>query len=289
MSEDLERSQPVDLEAEYNPRVTVSNAQQYFDRAVAASLRARAELEVEHDVRYGPKPNMLLDVFPAGNDTPVHVFIHGGFWRGRDKSDYSFLAETLTPRGITTVVANYDLCPHVSVREIVHETVDLLQWIRANRQLFGGAPRIVASGHSAGAHLLAMAHAAALPSSLSIAPIDHAILISGVYDLEPVQSISVNSEIRLSRAEALQMSPMKHPPTLALPLDVLVGGSESRSWIAQSQRFAEVASRPGRKVTCRILEGHNHYSIMEDAMDPESKLSRLLISRTFGAGDLGVV
>jgi arylformamidase len=287
MSEGVERSQPVDLEAEYNPRVTVSDPQRYFDRAVAASLRARAELECEQDVRYGPGRKMVLDVFPAGEGTPVHVFVHGGFWRGRDKSDYSFLAQTLTPRGITTVVPNYDLCPEVSVRGIVRQTVDLLRWIRANRQMLGGAPRIVASGHSAGAHLLAMAHAEAFPDSLSTAPIDHAILISGIYNLEPVLSISVNSEIRLSREEALEMSPMQYPPTPALSLDVLVGGSESRSWIDQSQRFAEVASRPGRKVTCRILEAHNHYSVMEDAMDPGSELSRLLISRTVGIGDLG--
>lgn len=289
MSKGLERGLPIDLESEYNPRVTVGDPRYYFERAVKASLRARAALNAELDVRYGSGDKMLLDIFPAGKDTPVHVFMHGGFWRGRDKLDYSFIAETLMPNGITTVVANYDLCPKVSVRDIVRQTVDLFLWLRINRQRLGGAPRIVASGHSAGAHLLAMAHSEAVPGSLAIDPIDHAILISGIFDLKPVPLISVNSEICLSQEEAVEMSPMNHPPTAKLPLDILVGGRESRSWIEQSQRFAELVSRSDHKFKCRILGDHNHYSIMDDAMDPESEMSRLLVSRTLKAGNSGEV
>jgi arylformamidase len=132
-----------------------------------------------------------------------------------------------------------------------------------------------------------MAHSESLPDSLASEPIDHAILISGIFDLEPVPSLSVNSQIQLSLDEALQMSPMRHPPIAALPLDVLVGGGESRAWIEQSRRFAQMVSRPDRQLSCRILEGHNHYSIMEDAMDPESDLSRLLLARSLGAGEQG--
>jgi arylformamidase len=289
MNEVIEQGGPKDLEAEYNPRVTVGDPSPYFDRAAEASRGARAALKAEFDVRYGPGQKMVLDIFPVGTDTPVHVFLHGGFWRGRDKADYSFLAATMAPRGITTVVANYDLCPDVTVGNIVRQTVELLRWVRANRQRLGGAPRIVASGHSAGAHLLAMAHSESLPDSLSSEPIDHAILISGIFDLEPVPSLSVNSQIQLSLDEALQMSPMRHPPIAALPLDVLVGGGESQSWIEQSRSFAQMVSRPDRPVPCRILEGHNHYSIMEDAMDPESDLSRLLLARSLGDGEQGGV
>jgi arylformamidase len=194
-----------------------------------------------YDLRYNDGPLGRLDVFPADwTGAPVHVFFHGGFWRGRDKSDYSYLAAALVPAGITTVVMNYDLCPKVSVAEIVSQAGRGLRWVQANAPSFAGDPdRITASGHSAGAHLIAMALATdrggeLLPKGL----LKGAVLISGIYDLAPVPQISVNEQVRLDPSDVAAVSPMFHLPDPAVPLEVIVGGGETPGWITQSRRFA---------------------------------------------------
>lgn len=269
------------LEKEYNPRASVKDIQKYFQNATKRSQAARGKLQGILDRPYGSAPKMTMDIFPASPGSPIHVFIHGGFWRARDKSDYTFLAETLVAHGITAVIANYSLCPAVRVSDIVDEMVALFTWVEENRKELGGGERIVASGHSAGAHLIAMAHDPTLARNLATGPVDHAILISGIYDLRPVTRISVNAEIGLTQQEADRMSPMRFPPPASLTMDVVVGGEESGSWIGQSRQFADVVSNGSRKVRCAVLEGHNHYSIMEELMRPDSWLTELMVDRSF--------
>src|SRR3546814_10481789 len=63
-----------------------------------------------------------MDIFPVANPSaPLHIFVHGGYWRARDKADYSFVADALAPHGISTIVINYDLCPEVQVSDIVEQ------------------------------------------------------------------------------------------------------------------------------------------------------------------------
>src|SRR5262245_4711231 len=84
----------VDLEREYNLRQAFPDYAQYFEDWRERSAAARARLDCELDVAYGPKPRQKIDRFSVpGASAPLLVFIHGGYWRSMDKSDFSFLAE----------------------------------------------------------------------------------------------------------------------------------------------------------------------------------------------------
>ena len=150
-----------DLEYQYNPRKAVPNVDEFARRAADLSRATRERLPAQLDVRYGEGPLATLDVFHAAEaqgKAPLHVFLHGGYWRGRDKSDYSYVADALVPLGITTVVMNYDLCPTIELPAIVQQVRAGLQWIHAHAGELGGDPdAFTASGHSAGAHLIAAA------------------------------------------------------------------------------------------------------------------------------------
>ena len=61
---------------------------------------------------------------PAGAGAPVHLFIHGGYWRRFSARDHAFLARPLVRAGLTTVIMNYALCPKVSLDEIVRQHID---------------------------------------------------------------------------------------------------------------------------------------------------------------------
>lgn len=266
-----------DLETQYNPRKAVPDVEHFSQRAAALSAATRARRSGRLDLRYGAGRLANLDVFPAAAPgAPLHVFLHGGYWRGRDKKDYSFVADALVPLGITTVVMNYDLCPAAELPAIVDQVREGLEWIHSHAGSLGGDPgAFTASGHSAGAHLIA----AALPRAGQPLPAwapRAAVLVSGIYELEPVLSISVNQEIRLRPDQVDAMSPMRHPPTAAVPLMLVAGSGETASWVRQSQDFARTCFEAGGSVAYVELPGTHHYSIMNSLETPDGMLARLI-------------
>ena len=103
------------------------------------------------------------------------------------------------------------------------------------------------------------------------------MLISGIYELEPVLSVSVNQEIRLRPDQVAAMSPMRHAPCKPVPLTVAVGGSETRGFIDQSERFAATCASQGANARFIDFEGCDHYTVMRHFESPEGELTRLVV------------
>ena len=83
---------------------------------VARSSAARSHLLCALDIAYGPDETERLDLFfPPGErrGLPVHVFIHGGYWRMFSRADFSLVAETATRSGAIAAVLDYALMPRV--------------------------------------------------------------------------------------------------------------------------------------------------------------------------------
>jgi arylformamidase len=263
-----------DFEGQYNPRQAVPDHQGKIDARVIASAEARCRIEGVYDLRYGPGPKETLDVFPAEADgAPVQFYIHGGYWRAQDKSDVSFFAEPFTEAGACVVIINYDLCPDVSLPEIMEETVRALTWTRGNIAEWGGDPdNIFISGNSAGAHLGAMMLARdwtadGLPGDL----IKGAALLTGVYDPEPVLGISVNEVIGLTPEMLSSVSPIQNLPRRDLPLLVPVGGGETTEWIKQTRVYVDLCQANGIGAEYIEVPGADHFDMtaaMGDADGP---------------------
>ncbi len=253
-----------EFERQYNPRQAVPDHQGKIDARVTASAEARCRIEGVYDLRYGPGPLEILDVYPAEADTaPVQLYIHGGYWRAQDKSDASFFAEPFTAAGATVVVVNYDLCPNVTLPEIMAEIVRAITWTHGGIAEWGGDPdRIFISGNSAGAHLGAMmlAHdwqAEGLPADV----IKGAALLTGVYDPEPVLGISVNEVIGLTPDMLAAVSPMRNLPRRDLPLLLPVGGGETAEWIKQTRAYAELCQANGIGAEYMEVPGADHFDM----------------------------
>ena len=282
---------PEALELEFNPRAVARNLDERIAAGAAAATEARARFDCVLDVRYGPGPKETLDIFPAPNPAPspgagsgtgpgapVLLFIHGGYWRAMDKSDYSFIADAFLPAGATTVVINYDLCPTVTLDTIVEQSNRSIAWTFRNIADYGGDPnRLYVSGNSAGGHLTAMAlahdwEAEGLPADI----IKGAAPITGVMDCEPVLDITVNAEVRLEPEAARRLSPLRNPPRHALPVLVAVGGAEPSLWIRMSEDYAALCRERG--IECEYLEmpGHDHFDISRAVGDPQSPLCRAM-------------
>jgi len=271
-----------EFERQYNPRQAVPDHQDKIDARVTASAEARCRIEGVYDLRYGPGPLEVLDVYPAEAEAaPVQLYIHGGYWRAQDKSDVSFFAEPFTAAGATVVIVNYDLCPNVSLPEIMAEIVRAIAWTHGHIAEWNGDPNcIYISGNSAGAHLGAMmlAHdwqAEGLPADI----IKGAALLTGVYDPTPVLGISVNDIIGLTADMLKAVSPMQNLPRRNLPLLVPVGGAETTEWMRQTRAYADLCQANGIGAEYMEVPGADHFDMTAAMGDPDGPVMLAILAQ----------
>jgi len=269
-------AEPGYYDRQYNARAMIPDHQQIFERGAKRSAQARAELRCHLDIAYGASPAEKLDIFPAeGRSEALLVFIHGGYWRSRDKSDFSYLAPAFARRGVTLALPNYGLCPQVGIEDIVKQNLLAIAWLWHYGARYGVNPgRLYVAGHSAGGHLTAMmlaAHWDVYMPELPYNLIKGALAISGIYDLEPlVQAPFVNADLKLDQARARKLSPVNLPPATTAPLYTAVGSEESEEFkrqnalLARNWRYAFAGDIP--------MPGCNHLTVLEQLAVPESAL-----------------
>jgi arylformamidase len=266
----------IDYDAQYNARAMIPDHAEIFLRWKMRSEQARALLPCRLDISYGASAAETLDIFPAaGKSEALLVFIHGGYWRSLDKSDFSFLAHEFNRRGVTVALPNYALCPGVGIEDIVKQNLLAIAWLWHRGARYGVNPgRLYVAGHSAGGHLTAMMLAARWNDYMPELPhnlVKGGLAISGIYDLEPlVHAPFVNQDLRLDTKLARRLSPVSMPPATTAPLYTAVGGDESDEFkrqsalIAKTWRAAFAADIP--------MPGRNHLTVVEELANPDSAL-----------------
>lgn len=254
-----------DLEWQFNPGVTTPDGREPAESVRnALAAQAHASLGPITDLRYGAGPRQLIDLFPAqGPARALHVYFHGGYWRRGDRRASAFAAAPSVRHGIAYAAVGYDLCPDVTVDAIVTQAREAIGWLHRNAtRLDVPGDRIFLTGHSAGAHLVAMALACDW-AARGVDPgfIVGAALLSGIYELEAVLHISVNEQARLTEPLARALSPMLHPPRVTVPLLLAAGSRESPGWIDQTTTYAAVCRSAGCQTQVSTLQDADHYSV----------------------------
>ena len=274
------------FDLQYDNRRRVPDFEQHFARWRLASKQARSRLRSHLDLPFVTDCSVSLDVFPATKGpAPVLVFIHGGYWHSLDKSDHSFVAAPFVDAGVMVVVPNYSLCPAVTIDTIALQMAHAMAWIHRNAETYGGnASRCVVAGHSAGGHLAAMllacngTHLAAdLPRQL----VRRAVSVSGLYDLAPMAATpSLQVDLRLTPDVIARTSPAYFPPPEATQLAAVVGALESEEFLRHN-RLIRQRWGDGIVSMCEELPGRNHFSVLDELVDPRSPLHRQTLGWLF--------
>lgn len=255
----------------FRTRDHVANFDDYLTRFTERSATSRASLRNELDVAYGEGPDERLDLFfPDAMTRPVamHLFVHGGYWRMFSKSDYSYVADTITKAGAIAAIMDYSLMPAVRMETIIQQVSRAVDWLKANAAKFGGdAARLSVSGHSAGAHLCAM-----VLSQGSLGPSSRPLLLSGIYEIGPLRASFLQPQIGITEEEAERFSPLRLALAPAETARILVGDKETEPFHRQAQHFAKML-----KTSVEVISG-NHMSVVLDLGDSETPAGKALFA-----------
>jgi arylformamidase len=261
-----------DYEVEYDNLRRVPDVGEISARWKAASAVFRETAHAELDRRYGPGDRHRYDLFFTDSaGAPLVVYVHGGYWQWGDRMLYSFLAKGLNANGLTVAVPSYSLCPTVSVLEIVEE---IRTFLAALWSQMGAHPLVV--GHSAGGHLAA-AMVATDWSAFPGVPDDlvrAGIAISGIFDLQPLVSTSINNAVGLDLETARDASPRFWPSPKGRALIAAVGAAESSEFLRQSREIVERWGRAGLETEYLEVPRTNHFTILDELTQPRSALSK---------------
>jgi arylformamidase len=258
----------IDYEVEYNNRARVPENPELMAGWARDAAAYRTQCP-PRAMAYGPGDRNRIDFFAADTQGPIVVFIHGGYWQALDGSSFSHCARGLNTHGISVAIPTYDLCPNVTVADIVE------QMRAATCVLAKLGQSLVISGHSAGGHLAACMLAtnwraidAALPRDLVTA----AYAISGLFDLVPLVGTSINKALRLDDASAKAASPLLWTPPRGASLDAVVGERESAEYFRQSHTIVEQWGRAGVATQFGVVADANHFTAIAPLADPDSPM-----------------
>ncbi|MFI6763460.1 alpha/beta hydrolase [Micromonospora sp. NPDC050417] len=266
------------LDIQYSPSSCVPDINIFLREYADRSAVAREKLDVRSGVRCGPRPEQLFDYFPADSDGgPLLVFIHGGYWQELSRIESAFMALDLVPRGISVAALGYGLAPAYRLPEIVDMVAEGVRWICGNVSQLPASPGAVyLSGCSAGAHLAVMSLLDESGWRRDGKRPDHevagAVLLSGVYDLEPVRLTYVNKPLGLDAQTARACSPLHRLPSALPPLVVARGGNETDEFGRQQAEFVAAVRAGGGQVADLVVPSRNHFDLAFDLGVPGTAL-----------------
>ena len=262
-----------DREREYSPSSCIGgNYAPHIDDYASLSDSAR-KVHPPATFRYGSGPKQTFDLFrPERSDRlcPVVVFFHGGYWQALSKRESAFAALDCLAQHTAFVAVDYTLAPHADLDAIVSECRVALRWILRFGEAIGiDATRVIVTGSSAGAHLAAMVAAGS-------DAVRGALLVSGIYEIEPLIGTSINNVLHLDTVSSRRNSPL-HLDLAGFPPTVLCWGEiETDQAKRQSRAFGAALSAAG--VSCNLFEvaGRNHFDVVLELADPATAMGRHL-------------
>src|SRR5579862_2860741 len=270
------------LDDAYDQDVYAPNRPLIVARRIAASERTRAILGPPQRVAYGPSEYERLDIFrAAAANAPVNVFVHGGAWRRNKAADYALQAEPLLHAGAHAVIIDFinveqaggDLMP------MYEQVRRALAWTWRNAESFGGdRERLYISAHSSGSHLAACVltdgwREEGLPQDFC----KGALLLSGMYDLEPVPLSKRSSYVRFTEAMVEKLSSQCHLGGLHTPLLLAYGTCETPEFQRQTKDFFASVRALGTTAELIVGEAYNHFELLETLANPYGLTGRAML------------
>jgi acetyl esterase/lipase len=237
-------------------------------------------VEMKKDVVYGRGDNrdLKMDLFlpPGDGPFPAVVYIHGGGWRGGNRSAFHRQAAMMAARGFVGACIEYRLSGEASFPAAVEDCKCTVRMLRANFRMFKIDPeRIAVAGGSAGGHLAALLGVTPDRKDLEgtgghagqSSRVQAVVAFNGVFDFEPIAKVAKPNPSVVAflggsfedRADTYRLaSPATHVAKGAPPFLFLHGTADTTVPIDQSRQMAQTLKAIGAVAETYEAPGAGH-------------------------------
>lgn len=270
------------------PPIFPPEAEAYARQALELSEAAAAGMNLTADIPYGEHPQQKLDIYAPADRSPdglpVLIFAHGGAWTHGYKEWMGLMAPPIVATPAIFVSIDYRLGPDFRYPEPVTDCIAAIAWVRDNIAAHGGAPdRIFVGGHSAGAHLYALAVLNRdLQKAGGVEPgtVRACLAMSGQMDLRFRELPPGSGEERIHNvflhdaADAPAGSPRAYVDGYRIPMLLAIGSDDIPRIVKSNRAMARALRRAGGEVELLELQGCDHFDTTLNARDPDNRWVR---------------
>ncbi|KAL6264469.1 hypothetical protein P5V15_004576 [Pogonomyrmex californicus] len=260
----------------------------FFKFCKEVTENVRETIKCELNVPYGPTERTKYDIYGTDlpDDSPIFVFIHGGYWQEFSKDLSGFSVPLFVQNKIKVITVEYDLCPDVKIGNIIAEiklaVTQILKYATES-----GSKCVVIAGHSAGAHLTAsLLHDDKWIKDMTqqryFALLKGIVLIGGIYKLQPIIGTSHSVALKLTDEEIKEFSfstfeETKNRRIRDLKVIIAVGDSDSPAFVDESREYTQKIISIVDNVEYLLLPDIDHFDIVEKLLDPNYHLAKLIL------------
>ncbi|MDH7799282.1 MULTISPECIES: alpha/beta hydrolase [unclassified Beijerinckia] len=271
------------LDDAYDQTVWAANQSLVQRRREAAANAAYARLAPRR-MSYGETQIEGFDFYSCGRKgAPILCFIHGGAWRSGTSRDFAQLAEPYLAIGAHVAILDFVSIDavHGELPVMVDQVRRAVAHIYRHAADFGGdQAKIFVAGHSSGGHLTGCVvttdwEAYGLPRRI----LAGAVLMSGMYDLEPVRRSKRSLYVRFTDENVQALSAIRHLDKINCPLILAYGSEESPEFQRQTCAFHDAVQAAGKPVELLVLEGTNHFEMVESLANPYGFIGRAALAQ----------
>lgn len=265
----------------------------YYKFAKNITDDARKNLKCELNIPYGTTERTKYDIYGTDlpENSPIFIFIHGGYWQEGSKDLAAFAAPVFVNKGIKVITIGYDLCPNVKFGDIISQIKIAIEHI-LNYASGLKCRNVWISGHSAGAHLASSILYDTLwldkmMKSEYLNLLKGIVLIGGVYNLNPLLDTNIITPLKFSKDEIKSYSfttldTKNNIPIQGLRVVVTVGECDSPGLIIESRECAQQLITMVDNVHYVFLrENIDHFNIMEKFTNEEFILTKIILNNIF--------
>lgn len=232
------------------------------------------------DQAYGSDYWQKVDVFMPENtelkSLPILVFAHGGSWVAGYKEWMAFMAPAITAIPAVFVSVSYRLAPENRYPLPFEDCLAAIKWAYEHADKIGGdKSKIYIGGHSAGAHLMALAavrrdwqNVYGLPSDV----VRGCLAVSAIFDLRTNDQTSpaetdLYGTFLESAEDAEDASPVTHVAPGLPPFIITIGENDFPFMREQAIVMRKKMESVGGTVVFQDLEGHDHFDTSERSIE----------------------